>query len=114
MYWYIIGSVTCSTNPDRRVADRTSSGVRRGDRRLNTDGLPDHAVKRKMDLPFSNSYSFALNTIAITDRPANDFGVEDLHLTSFNYRIHLLWIIYNTLSYLLHELLLLPSLTFFL
>lgn len=26
VYWYIIGSVTCSTNPDRRVADRTSSG----------------------------------------------------------------------------------------
>lgn len=62
VYWYIIGSVTCSTNPDRRVADRTSSGVRRGDRRLNTDGLPGHAVKRKMDLPLPNSYSFALNT----------------------------------------------------
>lgn len=38
--------------------------MRRGDRRLNADGLPGHAVKRKMDLPFPNSYSFALNTIA--------------------------------------------------
>lgn len=27
VYWYIIGSVTCSTNPDRRVAGRTKQGV---------------------------------------------------------------------------------------
>ncbi|KYB29160.1 hypothetical protein TcasGA2_TC032108 [Tribolium castaneum] len=28
VYWYIIGSVTCSTNPDRRVAGRTKQGAK--------------------------------------------------------------------------------------
>lgn len=60
VYWYIIGSVTCSTNPDRRVAGRTKlGGPRRGEGPgQGADGLPGHPVKRKMDLPFSNSYSF--------------------------------------------------------
>ena len=58
VYWYIIGSVTCSTNPDRRVAVRQSSGLQDDATPAGAegrpDGLPGHPVKRKMDLPFSN------------------------------------------------------------
>lgn len=38
VYWYIIGSVTCSTNPDRRGSRVRRGGRRRG--REGPDGLP--------------------------------------------------------------------------
>lgn len=69
VYWYIIGSVTCSTNPDRRVAGRTKLGVL--EERTGAGELMDYpaTLSNARWICHFQTYSFSANTVLAPPPP---------------------------------------------